>query len=122
MFRISQPTESFLQVVFPRNTPVTCIVCPNVGLRSFQGCPDSVTEIRADNNPFLTDLSSLPSSVTNLSVSMCGIATLKNMPHTVTSLDVSNNQLMDLEGISNAIEHLRCSSNKITSLLPLAKT
>jgi hypothetical protein len=61
-------------------------------------------------------LDGLPSSLTYLNCSQCGISGLNNLPTSLTKLICINNEIKTLDMLPESLEYLDCDHNKITKL------
>lgn len=100
----------------PRPESIKVLVCEEKGLRTLEGCPPNVEDLRVSKNQ-LVNLKGAPSSVKRLDCSQNLLTTLEGCPPGVTHLRCSNNQLTYLgPHCPSSVVSLGCSFNHLSSL------
>jgi Leucine-rich repeat (LRR) protein len=91
------------------------LVCGNNQLTQLPTLPPTLTVLYCINN-LLTQLPTLPPTLTHLYCSNNQLTQLPTLPPTLEFLDCTNNQLTQLSTLPPTLKYLLCSNNQLTQL------
>ncbi len=89
--------------------------CNTNPLTNLPSLPSSLTDLNCGDNQ-LSSLPSLPSSLTTLNCAFNPLTNLPSLPSSLTDLDCNNNQLTNLPSLPSSLTNLFCYDNQLSSL------
>ena len=96
-------------------TSLKSLNCHSNKLTQLPTLPSTLTTLQCDVNQ-ITSLPTLPAGLTTLSCSYNQLPFLPNLPNTLTALACNNNQLTNLPDLPNTLTSLTCSNNQLVTL------
>ncbi|MCA0234246.1 MAG: T9SS type A sorting domain-containing protein [Bacteroidetes bacterium] len=96
-------------------TSLKSLNCHSNKLTQLPTLPSTLTTLQCDVNQ-ITSLPTLPAGLTTLSCSYNQLPFLPNLPNTLTALACNNNQLTNLPDLPNTLTSLTCSNNQLVAL------
>lgn len=96
-------------------TSLKSLNCHSNKLTQLPTLPSTLTTLQCDVNQ-ITSLPTLPAGLTTLSCSYNQLPFLPNLPNTLTALACNNNQLTNLPDLPNTLTSLTCSNNQLATL------
>ena len=96
---------------------VTEISITQYDVTSVTALPDGLVSFGAENNPLLTSLPTLPSTLAGLTTHHSQLSSLPTLPSGMNELDVSLNNLSSLPSIPSSVNKLNIGSNNLTTAI-----
>lgn len=106
--------------ILPPNLESLSISMNNISV--IENLPSTLTTLFAGNNPNITQVSSLPDSMTYLNLDNCNISIVDSLPTYCPQIDMNNNQITSIPNFPINMNWFYAENNNISSIPPFPST